>query len=296
MGFLPLLLLFGFYSASILPVSTISAKTITGCPDKCGNVQIPYPFGVGVGCFLPGFEVSCNLQSHLNFLPVVTESQLQVLSISNGELRVNSTRYIAVDCANHEQTLIHISLPKDGPFTISSANSFMAVGCDTVAVIADGDTFASGCVSLCAARSSVTNGSCSGVGCCESAIPNGMRDLALGSSNMFSYSNISDFNNCSYTFVVERGSFTFEESDLRDFPMTADIAMKLEWAIGRDSCSNVSSNICGQNSFCVESIGGLGHLCNCSDGYVGNPYLNGSKGCQGRWMSSMETSNFFLLT
>ncbi|KAJ8638735.1 hypothetical protein MRB53_013002 [Persea americana] len=83
-----------------------------------------------------------------------------------------------------------------------------------------------------------------------------------------------------YTFVVERGSFTFEESDLRDFPMTADIAMKLEWAIGRDSCSNVSSNICGQNSFCVESIGGLGHLCNCSDGYVGNPYLNGSKGCQ----------------
>lgn len=159
----------------------------------------------------------------------------------------------------------------------------MVVVCDTVAVIADGDTFASGCVSLCAAQSSVTYGSRSGVGCCESSIPSGMRDLELGSSNMFSYSNILDFNNCSYAFVVERGSFTFRESDLRDFLMTADIAMRPEWAIGRDGCSNVSSNICGENSFCIDqSFGGRGYLCNCSDGYVGNPYLNGSKGCQGR--------------
>ncbi|XP_047078944.1 wall-associated receptor kinase 2-like [Lolium rigidum] len=34
---------------------------LEGCPDKCGDVSIPYPFGMGkAGCFLPGFEVTCN--------------------------------------------------------------------------------------------------------------------------------------------------------------------------------------------------------------------------------------------
>ncbi|KAK1697616.1 hypothetical protein QYE76_014313 [Lolium multiflorum] len=32
-----------------------------GCRDKCGGMSIPFPFGMGKpGCFLPGFEVTCN--------------------------------------------------------------------------------------------------------------------------------------------------------------------------------------------------------------------------------------------
>lgn len=34
--------------------------TLPGCPDSCGNIRIPYPFGTKPGCFLPGFEVVCN--------------------------------------------------------------------------------------------------------------------------------------------------------------------------------------------------------------------------------------------
>lgn len=30
------------------------------CTDKCGNISIPYPFGVEPGCFLDGFQVNCN--------------------------------------------------------------------------------------------------------------------------------------------------------------------------------------------------------------------------------------------
>ncbi|VAH53646.1 unnamed protein product [Triticum turgidum subsp. durum] len=31
-----------------------------GCRDKCGDITIPFPFGIGNGCFRDGFEVICN--------------------------------------------------------------------------------------------------------------------------------------------------------------------------------------------------------------------------------------------
>jgi hypothetical protein len=34
--------------------------TLAGCPDKCGDTSIPFPFGMTPGCFRPGFRVVCN--------------------------------------------------------------------------------------------------------------------------------------------------------------------------------------------------------------------------------------------
>ncbi|CAN6209535.1 unnamed protein product [Urochloa humidicola] len=34
--------------------------TLPGCPDKCGDTNIPFPFGMTPGCFREGFEVTCN--------------------------------------------------------------------------------------------------------------------------------------------------------------------------------------------------------------------------------------------
>ncbi|XP_072150730.1 wall-associated receptor kinase 4 isoform X2 [Setaria viridis] len=34
--------------------------THPGCPDKCGNISIPFPFGLMPGCFREGFEVTCD--------------------------------------------------------------------------------------------------------------------------------------------------------------------------------------------------------------------------------------------
>jgi hypothetical protein len=59
------------FSAALVAISTQQSAiaqppaaprpiTLPGCPDKCGDVSIPYPFGTQAGCFLPGFEIVCN--------------------------------------------------------------------------------------------------------------------------------------------------------------------------------------------------------------------------------------------
>ncbi|GKV26877.1 hypothetical protein SLEP1_g36095 [Rubroshorea leprosula] len=54
----------------------------SGCSDHCGNVSIPYPFGIGTGCYMKKwFEVTCNesLTPPRTFL---TSGNIEVLYIS----------------------------------------------------------------------------------------------------------------------------------------------------------------------------------------------------------------------
>lgn len=59
-----------------------------GCPDRCGNVSVPFPFGIRDGCSLEGFGLTCNTTSNPPRL-MIGNSTLQVVSISlaNSTLR-----------------------------------------------------------------------------------------------------------------------------------------------------------------------------------------------------------------
>ncbi|KAF8405747.1 hypothetical protein HHK36_007824 [Tetracentron sinense] len=62
-----------------------------GCEDRCGNISIPYPFGIGDGCYQNvSFKITCNNLT----TPILTTStsNLEVLeiSLSRSTVRVNS--------------------------------------------------------------------------------------------------------------------------------------------------------------------------------------------------------------
>ena len=174
-----------------------------------------------------------------------------------------------------------------GWFNISSTrNKFTMVGCDTYAwfqgQIGD-ERYRIGCMSLCDSISSVQNGSCSGNGCCQTSIPEGLSAINLTMGSFYNYSGIWKFDPCGYAFVVEESYFNFSSNHLQDLKTEEMMPIVFDWAFGDDTCQveDVINNqiTCKGNSTCNRRETGWGYLCNCSEGYRGNPYLD--HGCQG---------------
>ncbi|CAL5078776.1 unnamed protein product [Urochloa decumbens] len=49
-----------FFQATAITEQHELPITLPGCPEKCGDISIPFPFGMTPGCFREGFEVTCN--------------------------------------------------------------------------------------------------------------------------------------------------------------------------------------------------------------------------------------------
>jgi hypothetical protein len=51
------------WTALLLPVlalaDILAFQPRPGCQKSCGGMEVPFPFGIGEGCFLPGFQINC---------------------------------------------------------------------------------------------------------------------------------------------------------------------------------------------------------------------------------------------
>ncbi|KAK8354976.1 hypothetical protein V6Z12_A05G255700 [Gossypium hirsutum] len=269
----------------------VAAEAKPGCESKCGNVSIPYPFGAGNGCNINNnFFIRCNK----TFNPpkaFLSTTDIEVLYISlDGYLRVQN--WVGYDCysssgrGSYFETWIAHS-----PFPISNTrNKFTAIGCDTYAFVAGskGPASPTACVTFCNNLTHAINGSCSGLGCCQAAIPKGMRSYKLSFDSFWKHSKVLNFNPCSYGFVVEDGAYNFSVLHLSDTNFSKrKFPIILDWAIGNQSCAEAGMNpqnyACKRNSICINGENGNGYWCKCPDGFQGNPYL--SHGCQGLCLS-----------
>ncbi|XP_019184486.1 PREDICTED: wall-associated receptor kinase 2-like [Ipomoea nil] len=281
MSFLVLLLL-------VLPAvlgsalsNTNSSIAKSNCRESCGNVMIPYPFGLTEECSLnSNFSISCNSSSDPP-KPYLPNSNIEISDISvEGQLTV--LKYIARICYNQMGGEVPPSeswLKTLNFYVNQTANKFVAVGCDTVATVKgyDRSSKMEGCRASCDGIGEVKNGTCNGIGCCETAIPNMAKNVYFTVGSIFSYNQTIGVVPCNYAFVVKNGGFEFsstmltKEWDVEEFPMV------LDWVISGETCNTA----CQGNTSCVPVNGtanGEGYRCGCKEGYEGNPYL--SPGCQ----------------
>ncbi|EAZ30399.1 hypothetical protein OsJ_14448 [Oryza sativa Japonica Group] len=273
------------------------------CQRKCGDVDIPYPFGVwngseSDGCAVPGFYLNCDVDDNHVYRPFHGNVEVLSISLPTGQARVtNSISSACYNTSSRDMDYNDWQINFTGtPLTISDAdNKFTVVGCQTLAYITDDDNmgkYTSGCVAMCQGgdlTSLATNGSCSGIGCCQTAIPRGLKYYRVRFDTGFNTSEIYNVSRCSYAVLMESKAFSFRTSYVSSLEFNSSnggrVPLVVDWAIGNETCDKarrkVDTYACvSHNSKCFNSSNGPGYICNCSEGYQGNPYLqDGQHGC-----------------
>lgn len=284
---LPMLLL-------LATAATGDSLTLTrGCQESCGGVDIPYPFGIGPGCFHKGFEITCT-----GDVPVLatTSTPIRVLTLSVALLpEARVLLPVAWQCFTPNGTRngsfsADVNVNPAGVYRISNTqNELYILGCNTLAYTNGGDrgrySYYTGCVAYSNDEKGPRDGACDGVGCCHVDIPPGLTDnkMVMWGDQTWSHAN-QEFCPCDYAFIVEKGNYTFRASDLTT-TMSGNKTMPLvlDWAIRDQGSSSIS---CAQaanktddyaclshHSGCFTSNNGPGYVCNCIKGFERNPYV-----------------------
>ncbi|XP_039158463.1 wall-associated receptor kinase 2-like [Eucalyptus grandis] len=288
------LLLCSLVALSSIITADVVQTTKPGCVNRCGNLTFAYPFGTnnaGNDCYFKesnSFLIFCDNSTDTP-TPYMSDrdSNLQILNISFENHEISVTMFVAKDCYNSSGGSLYNNNPSliIPDFPISSAkNKFIAVGCDTYATFSgrQGSTYVTGCLSSCESFSDVINGSCSGIGCCETSIPRDAYQYNISVSSFKNHAGIWEFNPCGYAFVAEDGFFSFSTDNLHEPPFDM-VPIVVDWLIPDQTCDDAKKNtttyMCQDNSNCTDAENGHGYQCRCLEGFQGNPYLQ--NGCQG---------------
>ncbi|CAL5034768.1 unnamed protein product [Urochloa decumbens] len=281
--------------ATILPAIQALPPPSSNCQRFCGNIGIPYPFGIGQGspdhCALPGFYLSCNDTGNGVMRPFHTNVEVQSISLLQGRARM--LNHISTACYNSTTQLMdysdwHLRF-HNTPYRFSdTSNKFTVIGCQSLAYISDNGNmgkYMSGCVAMCeiSGDENLSSGTCSGIGCCQTAIPKGMQYYRVRFAENFNTTQIYNYSRCSYAVLMDSSDFNFQESYVTsmEFNNTNNgrAPLVIDWAIGNETCEVASKNqtafaCVSSNSECIDSTNGPGYICNCSKGFEGNPYLH----------------------
>ncbi|XP_050219940.1 wall-associated receptor kinase 2-like [Mercurialis annua] len=277
---------------------TVMACSLQDCPTKCGDVEVPYPFGVSdtsAAVVYPAcarsdyFMLSCN---STEYPPRLYYGKLHVLNISLEEGTFTIATYPSLKCYNESAQTDHVNYKMqlgNGPFRLSDTrNKLTAIGCDTTAFMSDaGVTYGSGCISYCTESKKLEN-YCTGIGCCQTSMPRSLKNITIAISSLSNHSRVFQFNPCGFAFIADE-KFNVSKLKLDDrpkpyFSKKHPISKAvIEWVASEETCEDARLNAtfyaCGNNTDCVYSENGKGYRCLCMQGYAGNPY-DRLQGCQ----------------
>ncbi|XP_066368744.1 wall-associated receptor kinase 2-like [Miscanthus floridulus] len=270
---------------------------LPGCISKCGEVSVPYPFGIGAGCYREGFQLTCNETYNVPKL-FVGNTRAEVLNISlhDGKLYINNG-VVSVTGSNRYSMTWEIPL-HNTIFTVSSVwNNFVVMGCgfDFLVSLPDAESPVARCSSLCLSEhpAVATDGLCSGVGCCEASMPGAgsLYSIELASFQARNHMIMEEQPFNATVVLVEKqwwdknDHFVLLQKAVSDgSAQSMQIKTAVKWSFSNLSCGDAQSSSdygCrSYNSYCHDHWTGesSGSFCRCSYGYEGNPYI--VNGCQ----------------
>ncbi|KAG6781554.1 hypothetical protein POTOM_014465 [Populus tomentosa] len=248
------------------------------CSDRCGNISIPYPFGIGKDCYMAeSFDVECNETSKppRAFLRSI---KMELVNITLGRGAVVKGPVISVDSLGRQEVL---PLNLEGtPFFVSYYNYLIAVGCNTRATLwtKTGTTEHVGCDSICSNGTSISNirlgkGACFGKDCCQDkSLP---ISLQVFNSTFELIEGKKESDGRKLAFLADANWFDDKIRSPQDIDRLAStVPMSLAWILNSNSWTYNKDTLDYCDFWQLNSTTNMtSGRCSCSEGYEGNPYL-----------------------
>ncbi|VVA38522.1 PREDICTED: wall-associated [Prunus dulcis] len=265
------------------------------CTTHCGDVAIPYPFGIGPhkDCYLDGwFQIDCrhnnsttsaNYSRQVPFLKSVDLELLSIVLFEYGRQLVWVKNPITFFNCEGKETHQPQNLT-GSPFMYSqTGNRFIAVSCGLYATVTSDHGTIAGCRSICQNTTGGDFGNCyEGNGCCQDTLGTNALSGSL-TIEISSNSKMSDpMGDCKYAFLVDEDWFVKNFKNFQDLKDMGSVPVVLDWMLNvhdygerfREKPNltvNQSTPICTRSTSDLTSEPIL--ICDCPRGTEGNPYL-----------------------
>ncbi|KAM3259852.1 hypothetical protein ACQJBY_051254 [Aegilops geniculata] len=285
---------------------------LPGCHTICGNISVPYPFGMGPArCYWPGFNLTCDntmtpprllLHGAGGDILQVDHFSLRESSVlvkrTPGDVLIDGDGNGSIFSGGPDHGTYHIMLSDDWAY---GANELIVLGCNVRATLKHGNATVSACSTLCGddqphqptmwsvpsrLESSMV---CTGLGCCQAAIvaaASAVGEVRVQLEWLGRNRSADEERMPTRVFVAKEGWFEKkhvseplllqEPSAFRamGIPVDDGVPVWLTWEVD----TNISSSHRHGHVVCDQGTRG-GYACRCESNYEGNPYI--PDGCQG---------------